>query len=111
MTELVVFFVKEFNISAERLSNDSTTIKAFGRYPEKTTTGLELKKGKSQDNRPEKHLKKVEQCLAVLNGKKNKLALKTIKTIEEAAQQIVEGNKLESTRNNAKRDILLLIKF
>jgi transposase len=53
MTELVVFFVKEFNIAVERLSNDSTSIKAFGRYPGKTKTGLELKKGKSKDHRPD----------------------------------------------------------
>ena len=53
MTELVVFFVKEFEIALARLSNDSTSIKAFGRYPGKTTTGLELKKGKSKDYRPD----------------------------------------------------------
>ena len=51
MTELVVFFVREFNIALDRLSNDSTTIKAFGRYPGKTITGLELKKGHSKDHR------------------------------------------------------------
>jgi len=53
MTELVVFFVKEFHIAVERLSNDATTIKAFGRYPGRTKTGLELKKGKSKDHRPD----------------------------------------------------------
>ncbi len=53
MTELVVFFVKEFNIALERLSNDSTSIKAFGRYPGKTKTGLTLKKGNSKDHRPD----------------------------------------------------------
>jgi transposase len=53
MTELVVLFVKEFNIGLERLSNDSTTIKAFGRYPGRTITGLELKNGKSKDHRPD----------------------------------------------------------
>jgi len=53
MTELVVFFVKEFNIALERLSNDATSIKAFGRYPGKTTTGLQLKKGNSKDHRPD----------------------------------------------------------
>ena len=45
MTELVVYFVKEFDIAVEQLSNDSTSIKAFGRYPGKTKTGLELKNG------------------------------------------------------------------
>ena len=53
MTELVIFFVKEFDIVLERLSNDSTSIKAFGRYPGRTKTGLELKKGKSKDHRPD----------------------------------------------------------
>ena len=53
MTELVVFFVKEFDIAVERLNNDSTSIKAFGRYPGRTKTGLELKKGKSKDHRPD----------------------------------------------------------
>jgi len=48
MTELVVFFVKEFNIALERLSNDSKSIKAFGRYPGKTKTGLKLKKGQGR---------------------------------------------------------------
>jgi transposase len=53
MTELVVFFVKEFNIDLVQLSNDSTTIKAFGRYPGRTSTGLALKKGHSKDHRPD----------------------------------------------------------
>jgi transposase len=53
MTELVVFFVKEFDIALERLSNDSTSIKAFGSYPGRTKTGLELKKGNSKDHRPD----------------------------------------------------------
>ena len=53
MTELVVFFVKEFEIALERLNNDATSIKAFGRYPGRTKTGLELKKGNSKDHRPD----------------------------------------------------------
>jgi transposase len=53
MTEMVVRFVKEFNIVLERVSNDSTTIKAFGRYPGRSRTGLELKKGNSKDHRPD----------------------------------------------------------
>ena len=53
MTELVVLFVEEFNISVEQLSNDSTTIKAFGKYPGQTKTGLELKRGNSKDHRPD----------------------------------------------------------
>ena len=53
MTELVVSFVNEFNIGLERVSNDSTSIKAFGRYPGRTNSGLELKKGNSKDHRPD----------------------------------------------------------
>ncbi len=53
MTELVVFFVNEFAIGLERVSNDSTTIKAFGRYAGRTPTGLELKNGNSKDHRPD----------------------------------------------------------
>jgi transposase len=53
MTEVVVLFVKEFNIALERLNNDSTTIKAFGKYPGTTKTGLALKRGNSKDHRPD----------------------------------------------------------
>jgi transposase len=53
MTEIVVSFVKEFEIALTRLSNDATTIKAFGKYLGKTKTGLELKKGNSKDHRPD----------------------------------------------------------
>ena len=53
MTEIVVFFVKEFEIALARLSNDATTIKAFGKYPGRTKTGLELKQGNSKDHRPD----------------------------------------------------------
>jgi len=53
MTELVVEFVKEFNIAVQRVNNDATTIKAFGKYPGKTITGLELKRGNSKDHRPD----------------------------------------------------------
>jgi transposase len=53
MTEIVVSFVKEFEIALERVSNDSTSIKAFGKYPGRTRTGLELKKGISKDHRPD----------------------------------------------------------
>jgi len=53
MTEIVVSFVKEFEIALTRLSNDATTIKAFGKYPGRTKTGLELKLGNSKDHRPD----------------------------------------------------------
>jgi len=53
MTDIVVSFVKEFEITLTRLSNDSTTIKAFGKYPGRAGTGLELKRGNSKDHRPD----------------------------------------------------------
>jgi len=53
MTEIVVSFVKEFEIALTRLNNDATTIKAFGKYPGRTKTGLELKLGNSKDHRPD----------------------------------------------------------
>lgn len=53
MTEIVVSFVKEFEIALTHLSNDAATIKAFGKYPGRTKTGLELKRGNSKDHRPD----------------------------------------------------------
>ncbi len=38
MTEIVVSFVKEFEIALTRLSNDAPTIKAFGKSPGRTKT-------------------------------------------------------------------------
>jgi len=53
MTELIVFTVNEFKIVLDHVNNDSTSIKAFGRYPGRTKSGLELKKGHSKDHRPD----------------------------------------------------------
>jgi transposase len=53
MTELVVKVVEEFDVQLDRIHNDSTTVKAYGRIPGKTKTGLELKRGKSKDHRPD----------------------------------------------------------
>ena len=53
MTRLVVTMIKEFNINMGRIHNDSTTVKAFGTLHGKTRTGLELKRGKSKDYRPD----------------------------------------------------------
>lgn len=52
MTKILIETVKKFNIDLTQLHNDSTSVKAFGEYPGRTTTGLELKKGKSKDHRP-----------------------------------------------------------
>lgn len=63
MTEIVMKVVEEFNLDISRIHNDSTTIKAFGRIPGKTRTGLELKKGNSKDHRPD--LKQLVYCLSI----------------------------------------------
>ncbi len=53
MTELVSPFVTIFQIELQRIHNDSTTVKAYGQYPGKTRTGLELTRGHSKDHRPD----------------------------------------------------------
>lgn len=53
MTRLVMQVVKGFDIKLDRIHNDSTSIKAFGKYPGKTDTGFELKHGYSKDHRPD----------------------------------------------------------
>ena len=52
-TRLAVAVVQEFDLSLERIHNDSTTVKAFGQIAGKTRTGLELKRGHSNDHRPD----------------------------------------------------------
>jgi hypothetical protein len=141
MTELVMFFVNEFNITLERLKKNleklkrpkissgedanpvvmtkrsifqpleetilqpKEDIRSIGFIPVRSVNGI------ANRQKREKHLKKVEQCLALLNGKINKRTLKTREAIEEAAQQIIEEHKLESIRNNVKRVILLPVKL
>lgn len=53
MTDLVVSYVRAFEIDISRLHNDSTTVKAYGKYPGKTSDGFELKRGHSKDYRPD----------------------------------------------------------
>jgi len=53
MTDLVTRFVRAFDLGLQRIHNDSTSIKAHGKYPEKTRSGVELKQGKSKDHRPD----------------------------------------------------------
>lgn len=53
MTELVLFYIKEFGVELNQLHNDSTTVKAYGVIGGKTRTGLELKRGNSKDHRPD----------------------------------------------------------
>ena len=44
MTEIVVNTVKTINLKLDQIHNDSTTVKAFGKIPGKTNSGLQLKK-------------------------------------------------------------------
>jgi transposase len=53
MTELITACVRAFDLDLQRIHNDSTTIKAYGTYPGRTRTGVELKKGHSKDHRPD----------------------------------------------------------
>jgi len=63
MTRLVMGVVKEFDLQLDRIHNDSTTLKACGKYPGKTDTGFELKNGKSKDHRPD--LKQLVYSLSI----------------------------------------------
>ena len=53
MTRLVVEVTKVFDLKLDRIHNDSTSIKACGKYHGKTDTGFELKHGHSKDHRPD----------------------------------------------------------
>ena len=62
-TDIVTSFVNEFSIKFERIHNDSTSVKAYGRYHGKTSKGLELTNGFSKDHRPD--LKQLVYCLSI----------------------------------------------
>lgn len=53
MTRLVIGVAKAFDLKLDRIHNDSTSIKACGKYPGRTDTGFELKHGYSKDHRPD----------------------------------------------------------
>ena len=63
LTRLAVSAIEAFDIRSERIHNDSTTVKAFGRIPGSTRTGLELRRGHSKDHRPD--LKQLVYSLSV----------------------------------------------
>jgi transposase len=63
LTRLVVSAIRAFNIRSERIHNDSTSVKACGKIPGKTRTGLELRRGHSKDHRPD--LKQLVYSLSV----------------------------------------------
>lgn len=53
MTEIVVKMITTINLDLSRFHNDSTSVKALGKIPGRTKTGLELKRGHSKDHRPD----------------------------------------------------------
>jgi transposase len=63
LTRLVVAAIHAFGIRSERIHNDSTSIKACGRIPGRSRTGLELRRGHSKDHRPD--LKQLVYTLSV----------------------------------------------
>lgn len=63
MTRLVVSAIRAFDLQLDRIHNDSTTVKAFGRIPGRTRTGVELRHGHSKDHRPD--LKQLVYSLSV----------------------------------------------
>jgi transposase len=53
MTELVMAYITEFDLTLTQIHNDSTSLKAFGSIGGTTITGLHLSKGHSKDHRPD----------------------------------------------------------
>jgi len=53
MTRIVLVAINAFEIDLSQIHNDSTTVKAYGKYPHKTTSGFSLEHGKSKDHRPD----------------------------------------------------------
>jgi transposase len=63
ITEVILIIIDKFAVSLDQMHNDSTTLKAHGKMPGKTKSGLELKRGHSKDHRPD--LKQLVYTLTV----------------------------------------------
>jgi len=63
MTDIVITMIKMTDIDLSRIHNDATTVKAYGRIPGKTRSGLKLAHGISKDYRPD--LKQLVYTLSV----------------------------------------------
>lgn len=63
MTDITIRAIKVFDIDLSKIHNDSTSVKACGKIPGKTKTGLELKRGHSKDHRPD--LKQLVYSLSI----------------------------------------------
>lgn len=53
MTRIVMAMIKLTDLDLRQIHNDSTTIKAYGKIPGRTRTGLKLEYGHSKDYRPD----------------------------------------------------------
>ena len=53
MTEIVMKMIRVVDLDLSRVHNDSTTVKAYGKIPGRTKTGLKLAQGNSKDHRPD----------------------------------------------------------
>jgi len=62
-TDIVVQAIESFGVKLDRIHNDSTSVKAYGKYPGTTPDGFELKRGKSKDHRPD--LKQLVYSLSI----------------------------------------------
>lgn len=63
MTQIVMAMVKLTDLDLSQIHNDSTTIKAYGKIPGRTRTGLKLEYGHSKDHRPD--LKQIVYTLTI----------------------------------------------
>ncbi len=63
MTRAAVAAVRAFGVRTDRIHNDSTSVKAFGRIPGRARGGLELRRGHSKDHRPD--LRQLVYCLSI----------------------------------------------
>ncbi|MBW8003993.1 MAG: DUF4277 domain-containing protein, partial [Planctomycetes bacterium] len=50
MTEIVMKMIRVVDLDLSRIHNDSTTVKAYGKIPGTTRTGLKLSRGKSKEH-------------------------------------------------------------
>lgn len=53
MTDIVLSMIAVTNLDLRQIHNDSTTIKAYGKIPGRTRSGLKLEYGHSKDHRPD----------------------------------------------------------
>ena len=53
MTEIVVKMINKVDLDMDRIHNDSTTVKAYGKIGGTTKDGLRMANGKSKDHRPD----------------------------------------------------------